>query len=61
MKVQFINYPLAITDTGEGIPLKDCITQPSVGDRVEFDSELNLYMVYKSSDTDCVSGVCPMK
>lgn len=43
MKVQFINYPLSITDTGEGIPLKDCITQPSVGDRVEFDEELNLY------------------
>lgn len=58
MIVKFIQFPHVITDTGVGVLIKDCINQPSIGDRLLFDEELGLYRVFKSSDEACVSGLC---
>jgi len=60
MKIEFINYPYAYTDTGERIEIKDISTQPNVGDQLEMVGEKYKVMA-SSADSDCVSGVCPIK
>ena len=59
MIINFIQFPHVYTDTGERILIADCVNQPRVGDRLEYDDEIELYKVYKQGDTsDCVSGIC---
>ena len=58
MIINFIQFPYVYTDTGERILIADCVQQPRVGDRLEFDEDMKLYKVYKSSDEACVSGIC---
>lgn len=62
MIIKFINFPYVFTDTEDRIHLGDIINQPRVGDRLEYDKEIQLYKVYRQGDSsDCVSGVCPIK
>lgn len=62
MKIDMIMFPHVFTDTGERVLIADCVMQPRVGDRLEFDENLQLYQVFKQGDSsDCVSGVCPIK
>lgn len=58
MKIEFIQFPHVYTETGERILIADCVQQPRIGDRLEFNDEIKLYKVYKSSDEACVSGIC---
>jgi len=58
MIINFIQFPYVYTDTGERILIADCVQQPRVGDRLEFNEDMKLYNVYKSSDEACVSGIC---
>ena len=58
MIINFIQLPYVYTDIGERILIADCVQQPRVGDRLEFDEDMKLYKVYKSSDEACVSGIC---
>ena len=61
MIINFIQFPHVYTDTGERILIADCVQQPRVGDRLELDEDMKLYKVYKSNDSDCSNGVCPIK
>lgn len=59
MIIKFINFPYVFTDTEDRIHLGDIINQPRIGDRLEYDSEIQLYKVYKQGDvSECVGGAC---
>lgn len=59
MIIKFINFPYVFTDTEDRIRLGDIVNQPRVGDRLEYDSEIQLYKVYKQNDvSECVGGAC---
>jgi len=57
MIIEFINYPYVFTDTGARHLIKDIKGIPVVGSTL--DDDLNV--TSKTSDSDCVSGVCPVK
>ena len=57
MKIEFINYPYVFTDAGTRHEIKEIKGTPRVG--ALLDAELNV--LGNSMDTDCVSGVCPIK
>ena len=62
MTIKFIQFPHVITEDGQGVLIADCVNQPRVGDRLEYDPELDLYQVFKVGDENlCSSGVCPIK
>lgn len=62
MKIDMIMFPHVFTDTGKRVLIADCVAQPRVGDRLEFDGELQLYQVFKQGDSsDCASGLCDLK
>lgn len=58
MKIDMIMFPYVFTDTGERVLIADCVAQPRVGDRLEFDENLQLYQVFKSSGEGCANGAC---
>ena len=58
MTIKFIQFPHVITEDGQGVLIADCVNQPRVGDRIEFNEELQLYKVFKSNDTECTNGAC---
>jgi len=57
MKIEFINHPYVFTDAGTRHEIKDIKGTPRVG--AVLDENLNI--VGSDVDTDCVSGVCPIK
>jgi len=57
MKIEFINYPWAFTDTGRRIRIGDVKGNVSVG--VVLDEELKV--ISNATDNSCVSGVCPIR
>lgn len=62
MVVKFIHFPYVFTDTEDRIHLGDIVNQPRVGDRLEFNREMQLYVVYKQGEaSECASGACPIK
>ena len=57
MKIDYINYPWVFTDTGKRYLIKEIKGTPRVG--AVLDEELKV--LSNSNDSDCVSGVCPIK
>ncbi|BES65001.1 hypothetical protein SANA_14400 [Gottschalkiaceae bacterium SANA] len=57
MKIEFINHPYVFTDAGTRHEIKEIHGIPRVG--AVLDADLNV--LGSSMDTDCVSGVCPIK
>lgn len=57
MKIEFINHPFVFTDAGTRHEISEIKGTPRVG--AVLDDELNV--LSSAMDTDCVSGVCPIK
>jgi hypothetical protein len=66
MKIDFINFPFAYTDTGARINVNNISGSPFVGSSLQHigknEDDEDLYEVNGSEvDPDCVGGVCPIK
>ncbi|MDO9518438.1 MAG: hypothetical protein Q7J10_10400 [Methanosarcinaceae archaeon] len=60
MKIDFIHYPYAFTNDGKRIDVREIEGHPHVGVVIEIVGDK--YRVAGISDeSDCVSGVCPIK
>ena len=57
MKIEFINYPYVFTNEGTRHNISEIKGTPRVGSFL--DASLNV--LSQSMDSDCVSGVCPIK
>lgn len=57
MKIEFINYPYVFTDEGTRHNIGEIKGIPRVGSVL--DESLNV--LSQDVDSDCVSGVCPVK
>lgn len=57
MKIEFINYPYIFTDNGKRLNISEVNGTPRVG--AMLDDQLNV--LNQAQDSDCISGVCPVK
>ncbi|MBN2794235.1 MAG: hypothetical protein JXR88_02430 [Clostridia bacterium] len=57
MKIEFIHYPFVFTDAGTRHNISEIKGTPRVG--AMLDEDLNV--MFNAEDSDCVSGVCPIK
>jgi hypothetical protein len=60
MKAIGISYPFVVMDTQEGFAIDQFEREPVIGASYEIKDGV-LVMTGNSNDTDCVSGVCPIK
>jgi len=57
MKIEFITYPYVFTDEGTRHHVSDISGTPRVGS--ELDEQLNV--LNSIANSDCISGVCPIR
>lgn len=57
MQIETIVYPYVYTDTGQRYHVSEFPVTPKVGAMIDE----NLNVIGNANDSECVSGVCPVK
>ena len=60
MKAVAINHPVVIMEDGRGFSINNFEKQPVIGASYKM-QDGKLIIAGNSNDSDCVSGVCPVK
>ena len=60
MKILAINYPMAIIDNGDRIPVERIKGSPRIGCTIDYDGE-GYKVTGNNVDPDCVGSQCPIK
>lgn len=60
MKIEFINFPFAFTNTGQRIEINKINQHPSVGALLKENGD-RYDVINAEVDENCVNGVCPIK
>ena len=58
--VEFIQFPFAFTNDGKRINIKEVEGSVRVGSKIE-EVEGKYRVIGSSNDSECVSGVCPIR
>jgi hypothetical protein len=65
MKIVHIQYPYVITDEGTQIPIMEINGHPKIGSELTANENSSATRRYEiaavTSDSECVSGVCPVR
>lgn len=61
MKIEFIRYPIVITDDGKEIEVEKIAGHPKVGSELSLSTDGTYKILAITSNSDCVSGVCPVR